>query len=222
MMADAIKNRHSVRAYTSQSIEEDKVAALNRLIDEINRESGLHIQLVTDDVQAFDSRLARYGRFSGVSNYVCMVGEASSQVHPLIGYYGERIVLDAQALGLNTCWVVLTYSKRKTRCMVDDGERLHAVIAIGYGATQGHGHKMRTPQQICKHISEMPEWFRRGVDYALLAPTAINQQKFHFALNADGKVQASTDWGYYAKIDLGIAMLHFQIGAGTEFPGWAD
>ena len=66
----------------------------------------------------------------------------------------------------------------------------------------------------------MPEWFRRGVQAALLAPTAMNQQKFTFTLQGD-TVSAKAGTGFYSKVDLGIAKYHFEIGAGTENFRWA-
>ena len=46
------------------------------------------------------------------------------------GYYGQRIVLEAQMMGLNTCWVGGTFSKGKCRAAVENAEKLLAVIAI--------------------------------------------------------------------------------------------
>lgn len=54
----------------------------------------------------------------------------------------------------------------------------------------------------------------------LLAPTAMNQQKFHFTLTADNKIKVTTKSGFYTKIDLSIAQYHFELGAGTENVKW--
>jgi len=110
---EAIQQRHSVRRYADKPIEREKVAALRALIERCNAESGLNIQLVTDEPTAFDCRMARYGRFSGVSNYFALIGRADvPNLDEIIGYYGEKLVLEAQMLGLNTCWVALTYKKK--------------------------------------------------------------------------------------------------------------
>ena len=66
----------------------------------------------------------------------------------------------------------------------------------------------------------MPDWFKNGIDAALLAPTAMNQQKFVFSLNGD-VVSAKAGVGFYSKIDLGIAKYHFEVGAGKENFRWA-
>ena len=106
---EAIKARHSVRKYTSQPIEESKLNLLREEIQKCNSEAGIHIQLVVDEPKAFSTGVFKYGVFSGVRNYLVMAGKKDAEER--IGYYGERIVLLAQTLGLNTCWVGLTYKK---------------------------------------------------------------------------------------------------------------
>lgn len=218
---EIIKSRHSVRSYTDRPLPTEIRHGLTALVDECNSSSGLNIQLVTDEPKAFGSSLlAHYGKFSNVRNYICMIGKKSSGTDELLGYYGERLVLRAQELGLNTCWVGMTFKKGKIPAEISDGEKLYAVIAIGYGTTQGSTHKIKTPQQICPEIDSAPEWFRRGVEYALLAPTAVNQQKFRFKWSGDNRVTASSSWGFFSKMDLGIAKLHFELGANPVRVEW--
>ena len=59
------------------------------------------------------------------------------------GYWGEKIALYVQTLGMNTCWVAMTYSKRKAHFTIEAGEKLCLVIAVGYGLTQGIPHKSK-------------------------------------------------------------------------------
>ena len=59
------------------------------------------------------------------------------------------------------------------------------------------------------------------MEAALLAPTAINQQKFHFTLDGD-TVRAKAGLGPCAKIDLGIVKCHFEIGAQDGDWKWGD
>ena len=71
-----------------------------------------------------------------------MIGKKSDDLDEKLGYYGERLVLEAQALGLNTCWVGLTYSKQAEHLTIGKDEKLVCVIALGYGATQGVTHRI--------------------------------------------------------------------------------
>ena len=180
-ISEAIKERHSVRAYTDKKIEGEVLFALENKIAEINGESGLNVQLVLNEEKAFGGRMARYGKFSGVKNYIAMVGKKGADLSEKVGYYGQKLVLFAQTLGLNTCWVALTYKKVKTAYKIEEGEKLALVIAIGYGATQGVPHKSKSINAVSNAGENSPEWFVNGVKTALLAPTATNQQKFFFS-----------------------------------------
>lgn len=214
---EAMKQRHSVRQYQDRPLEEAAAAALKEEIARCNQESGLHIQLVLNEPKAFDGFMAHYGSFRGVTNYIAMVGRANSE--EACGYYGERLVLLAQQLGLNTCWVAMSYTKIKTAYTVLPGEKLWVVIALGYGENQGTAHVSKPMDKVSQAVEPAPAWFRKGVEAALLAPTAVNQQKFCFLLEDDGVI-AKAGWGPCSKIDLGIAKYHFELGAGKENVIW--
>ena len=128
----------------------------------------------------------------------------------------------AQQLGLNTCWVAMTYGKVKSAYQLEKDEKVYMVIAIGYGQDQGHPHKSKSAKDVSNLTEESPEWFRNGVEVALLAPTAMNQQKFYFTLHEDQTVSLKAGIGFYSKTDLGIAKYHFEIGAGTENFQWKE
>ena len=219
-LQEAIAARHSVRRFQEKPIETEIVKRLNEEIALCNQEGGLHIQLVTDEPKAFSSKIATYGKFSGVSNYLAMVGPKGAD--EAIGYYGERLVLLAQTLGLNSCWVGLSFTKQPDRYQVADGEKLHCVITLGDGANQGVQHPMRPMEKFIKLNGNMPEWFKRGMEAALLAPTAVNQQKFEFELLDDHTVAARARFTLigYGQMDLGIVKYHFEVAAGKENFTW--
>lgn len=212
---EAINERHSVRQYTERELEKSVLDALQDEIDECNRESGLHIQLVRNEPRAFNSLMARYGKFEGVKNYIVLIGKKSDKLDELCGYYGERLVLKAQTLGLNSCWVAMTYKKIPSAFKIERGEKLTVVISLGYGKTQGTPHSSKTREEVSNITSDSPAWFKEGVDAALLAPTAMNQQKFKFTLDGE-KVVASSGSGFYTSIDLGIAKYHFELVSGHK------
>lgn len=218
---EAIKKRHSVRNYLNRKIDEELVAKLQSEIDTCNQESGLHIQMVIDEPKAFGGFMAHYGKFSGVQNYIALVGRKSDDLDEKIGYYGERLALAAQTLGLNTCWVALTFGKgiAKSRCQIDKGEKLVCVLTLGYGQTQGVAHKSKDMKNLCRATGEMPKWFLNGMEAAMMAPTATNQQKFFISLNGT-RVSVKTAGGFYSKVDLGIVKYHFEIGAGVDNFKW--
>ncbi len=218
-MWETMRERHSVRSYTDERITGEARERLLACIEECNSEGGLNMQLVLDEPNAFNGFMAHYGKFSNVRNYIVLAGKKGSELQEKCGYYGERAVLLAQELGLNTCWVAMTYSRRKVAVRLASGEKLCIVIAVGYGTTDGTPHKIKTREEVIDGDEHKPEWFIRGIDAALLAPTAMNQQKFKFRLSGKG-VSASAGRGFYSKIDLGIAKYHFELGAGKENFTW--
>lgn len=220
-LTEAIEKRHSVRQYLNKPLENDVIAEINNEIDRCNAESGLHIQLVTNEPKAFDSFMAHYGKFSGVTNYIAMIGKKSPNLSEKCGYYGERLVLKAQQMGLNTCWVAMTYSKVKNAFVIDKGEKLCVVIAVGYGKTQGVSHKSKSIDEVIKAEGQIPQWFKKGAEAALLAPTAVNQQKFTFELKGSS-VSVKAGLGFYTNTDMGIVKYHFEIGAGKDNFKWVD
>ena len=225
---EAIKARHSVRAYKGEPLAAGVVEALEEKIKELNEKGHLHMQLIRNETKAFQGKLAKYGKFRGVNDYIVMAGQKADDLDERIGYYGEQLVLLAQTLGLNTCWVGLSYSKVPGTYILEAGEVIEAYISIGYGETQGVSHKIKRVEQVSNANDLTPSWFRQGVEAALLAPTAVNQQKFFFEYipARDGKpvrVQAKRNFSLigFTQMDLGIAKCHFEIGAGIEHFEWA-
>lgn len=225
-LKEAIESRHSVRHYIHRPLPEETISVLQAKIEECNKCGNLHIQLVTNETRAFKGILS-YGSFSGVENYFVMVGKKAANLDERVGYYGEQLVLLAQQLGLNTCWVGLSYHNVNGVYAVGEGEKLACMIALGYGETQGHGHKIKKENDVSNISGKTPVWFGDGVKTALLAPTSINQQKFHFYYvepqgNDLPKVRADKGFSLfgYNHMDLGIAKLHFEIGAGKENFEW--
>ena len=215
---EAMNARHSVRKYTDRPIEQEKIDALLAKIKEINEETGLNVQLILDEPKAFSGTLAKYGHFSGCKNYFCIC--AADGRDEEIGYHGEKLVLLAQMLGLNTSWVVLTYSKRAVPAVLREGEKVQVVISLGYGEHEGREHKNKPIESLCECEGEMPEWFKGAMEAALTAPTALNQQKFKFALSGNN-VKATCANVPYAKMDLGIVKYHFELGALDHKFEWA-
>lgn len=210
---EIMKARHSVRQYREKKIEGEKREALSALVKECNAQSGLNIQIIFDEPKCFDSMMAHYGKFSGVENYIALVGKKSADLEEKVGYYGEKLVLKAQELGLNTCWVAMTHGKSTAE--VRKGEKLACIIALGYGTTQGIAHNNKPIVQLCNCADTVPDWFSKGMEAVLLAPTAMNQQKFYFTLENE-KVTAKGGSGFYTKMDLGIVKYHFEAASGRR------
>ena len=214
-LTEAMRQRHSVRRYLDRPLDPDVKDRLDAFARQCSRESGLHIQLICNEPAGFGKT------FPGADNYFALVGPRSADLEEKCGYQGERLVLFAQQLGLNTCWAMLSKARKAAAYLLEDGEVFVIAIAVGYGADSGKERKSKSFEDVTKLTGEAPEWFRKGVEAALLAPTAMNQQAFVLELLPDGAVRARPKLRPLAHLDLGIVKYHFEIGAGTENFRWA-
>ena len=209
---EAMKNRHAVRNYENREIEESAIRALKEEISRCNQEGALSIQLITKDQDTFKGLTASLGGFRGVSNYIALVGNCSDELEEKLGYYGERLALKAQQLGLNTCWVAVTYKKKVCKAVINENQELLCVLTLGYGKTQGNPHKSKPMEQLCKVTGTMPAWFKKGMEAVMLAPTAMNRQDFLVELDGDD-VKFEVKESKYREVNLGIIKYHFEVGA---------
>ena len=213
---EAMRARHSVRAYPRRPIPDEIREELDACARRCSEESGLRISVRYDDPSGFDSRLAHYGSFRNVVNYIVLAGRKEGDFDFRCGYYGEKLVLQAQKLGLNTCWTALTFNKKRVKELLGEGESLCMAIALGYGQTQGVQHRSKKPGQVSELSGPAPDWFEKGLEAALLAPTAVNQQKFCFGLEEGQPTVRVKGLGSCTRTDLGIAALHFELGSGKK------
>lgn len=210
-----VRERHSVRNYLDKEIESEKISVLNDLINNINKEEDLNIQLILNDKDVFDKFILHYGRLKNCKNYIALIGKKDNLLDEKIGYFGESIVLKAQQLGLNTCWVAGTYKKSIVKATINKDEKLVCIIALGYGVGNGVNRKSKTIKEVTESI-DYPDWFKRGIEFSLLAPTAVNEQKFKFTYIDENTVKAVKGKGKMTSIDLGIVKYHFELGANKK------
>ena len=207
---DALLQRHSVRNYTDRKIGPEVLEKLGVMIDDCNRAGDLHLQLLKDAGKTFSRLLNRVMGLGSAPSVIICAGRESDTLEERIGYWGEKVVLRAQELGLNTCWAG-TFSAKNAPVKPAEGERAVIAIAVGYGADQGRPHRSKTIEQVTSGRADRPAWFTRGAELALLAPTAINQQKFELRLNDDDTVTAVDKGGPFSRVDLGIVKYHFDL-----------
>ena len=206
---ELMKQRHSVREYLDKPIEQEKREVLNKLIDKVNKQYGTHVQIFYDDPSAFKNASASYGNFSGCNNYIVLVGTDAETC----GYVGEIIALKAQEIGLNTCFVALTYQKGvvKNKVSMEKGEKIQCNVALGYGKSAGANHKNKKAEDVVELKGEKPEHFDEVVEACLLAPTAINQQKFKITAQNGEIIVKKYGFGFYLDMDLGIVKAHKDL-----------
>lgn len=211
-MEEAMKKRHTVRKYLDKPLPADVINLLNSRIEENNRRYNLAIKLHTNDSSAFGV-VIKLVLAKGVRNYFVLAGPDTDNLDEKLGYSSADLMLYAQTLGLNTWWVGGTFNRRKVNAKAGEHKAI-GVVAVGYGATEGVPHKSKVYEDIAAYEGETPEWFYRGVEAALLAPTALNRQAFH-VLGMGDAVNITCDNGVFSGADLGIVKYHFELGAGA-------
>lgn len=222
-----IRERHSVREYDGKPLTQAEFNVLGAVVEECARESGLDIQLVGDNPEVFNV-VARFGLIRGCFTHVAFVvddakvgGATKVAVDEAIGYWGQKIVLVAQDMGLNTCWCALC-SRKKSRAVVASGKKVRLVIAVGHGKTQGFPRKTKSVGALSSvECEKLPAWFAMAMEAAQLAPTAMNNQNFKITLLSDGKtVRIDAPQSGLNVIDEGIVRCNFEIAANESGADW--
>ena len=216
-MREAMHERHTVRRYTDKAIPAETMEKLRGRIDDNNKKYDLAIRLMVDDTNAFNAAV-KLVLAKGVRNYFILAGRDVPDLDERLGYSSADLMLYAQTLGLNTWWVGGTFNRKKVSVMVPD-VKVIGVVAVGYGAVQGIPHKTKTSEEVSSYKGEMPDWFRSGVDAALLAPTALAKQAFF--IRGEGRtVSITCENGIFSGADRGLVKYHFELGAGRENFEW--
>lgn len=211
---EAMIARHSVRAYQDKKIDEDTARQLKEYIGELNAEYDLHLQYMDNADGVFTGLANKLTGWTNVPAYIAVVGRRRDDLDEICGYAGEKLVLYAQKLGLNTCWAGF-FKRRRCNADIGDNERLVISIAVGYGVDGGRARRSKKIEDVTD-AADMPQWFKDGTEAALLAPTAVNQQKFFISLDGDKPTFRVSANGPFVKLDLGIVKCHFEIGSGKS------
>lgn len=221
---ETIRERHSVREYDGKPLSRAEFDALGAVVEECARESGLDIQLVSDNPEVFNV-IARFGLIRGCRTHVAFVVDDAKAgdvaADEAIGYWGQKIVLAAQDMGLNTCWCALC-SRKKSRAVVAPGKKIRLIVAVGHGKTQGFSRKTKSVEALSSvECAKAPAWFAAAMEAAQLAPTAMNNQNFKITLLSDVKtVRIDAPQSGLNVIDEGIVRCNFEIAANEAGADW--
>ena len=177
--SEAIRARHAVRNYTTKPLSPAVIDGLKEEIDQCNRLGQLHIQLVTENGEAFKSMVPLFGRFKNCKKSILALAAKKQDGFLMTGSVAtmeRRLMVKAQQAGLNSCWGHKYIHAKKCPVSLEPHEELVGVIAIGYGTTDGTQHKSKSMERLCKPCSD--KWFTDGMNAAVLAPTGLNRQNF--------------------------------------------
>jgi len=224
---EAIDVRRSRRKYIPEPLDAEKAKQLQALAQEYSRAGDVRIELVLGDGTAFNGLRKSYGMFAGVQNYAGLIAKKDdAKAIERLGYYGELLMLHAVAMGLGTCWVGGSFDRKDCPFKISENEMVVCTITIGRTEEQnsrrerliyGVTHRKIKPveKMFCAADADVPAWFMAGMQAVQKAPSAVNKKPVVFSYQG-GEVTAavpdSNNTG--AVLDMGIAKLHFELGAG--------
>ncbi|MFZ5943123.1 MAG: nitroreductase family protein [Bacillota bacterium] len=232
---EAIAKRRSRRQFFGQSLTREHLYHLKEFITEINSTSqGYRAALVLDSPEdVFKGGIGSYGKIKDAPAYIAFVGDMTNpNVQELTGYFGEAVILEATALGLATCWVGGFFKPGvvSKEIVIAGDEKVLAVTPVGYARKEytfeekimsgfAVSHKRKELQNLVSgdEPSGWSLWIKKGLEAARLAPSAVNRQPWRFHVENSG-VRLYLDkpqdtYKISKRLDCGIAMLHFEIGA---------
>lgn len=241
----AVARRQSRRVFDGKRTEVERLEALERVCSQFRPFPEARTVLVRDPrVDVFTGAIGSYGKVKGAPHLLLFIGDETSDLcDQRVGYVGEAAVLEATALGLDTCWVGGFFSASRTGQLVDlaPRERVLAVSPLGHavstlalgersmrGLAGSHGRKSVAEIAPGATKGGWPDWAIAAVETARLAPSAVNRQPWRFRFDAGALVIARDNAMELPRVskrlDCGIAMLHAELGARAAGVGgaWRD
>lgn len=230
----AVPTRRSRRAYTGDPPTAAQADAISRTAETFRPYDDARVVFLLEAPPSlFTGIIGSYGKVKGAcSAFVFIADGTSSSADEHCGYTGEGLVLEAHSLGLATCWIAGSFSRSVARDLVSlgEGEVIRAVSPVGHALGvpsrtekvlyRADHPKYRKPlDEIAYGHSSWPAWASEGVHAARLAPSAMNRQPWRFRLEEGAVVVSSSGSGaplVRSRLDCGIAMLHFELGARSE------
>lgn len=228
---DAVNYRTSRRAYINKQLEIKDISEIKELIYKINEETGLNFQFIEDCSKLFKGFSASYGMIKGLNSCIALVVNKNIEDYKTkVGYYGEMLVLESTCMNLGTCWIGGTYDKNECKKYIDinQDEELICVIAVGEVSEDKSirekliskmNKSRKSFDQILleKDTELLPSWIKVGIEFVIKSPSALNKQPVGYSfLDNEIKAYKVSDKYEYEDIDLGISMLHFELGSKSQ------
>ena len=232
----AVDGRRSRRRFDEKPLKKEHLERLQAVCADFRPFESARAVLVTESPKrVFKGAIGPYGKIRGAPAFIAFVGDTRSPiVQEQIGYMGEGIVLEAEALHVNTCWVSGTFRPDATAALlgIDENEAVLAVTPVGYatprlsfeeklltGFGRTHRRKPLSDLVIGLEQPEWPRWIRAALESARLAPSSVNRQPWRFHAERDS-ITVAVDSGELKResvqskrLDCGIAMLHIEVAA---------
>lgn len=228
-----IKKRRSRRSFETRSLESKHLTqyALSVMISNHLR-INYSILVTEPPDKVFKGVIGPYGKIRGARAFIAFIRNMENpNVQEQVGYIGEGIIPEAEAMSLGTCWVALFRSKVvESLITLDKHEQVLAIAAIGYAKEQesieeklvtgfGWTHKRKTISHLVTGLDEVkyPPWILSALKAARLAISTVNRQPWRFYVDSQSITvyvnSLGREYGVSRRLDCGIAMLHIEVAA---------
>lgn len=224
----------SVREFKEKDIEskcfneiESYIKKSKKLLPELN------IELKIFDNEETYEKLKNVAGYNGhmikAPSYAVILSDVKQGYIENSGYIGEKLILKARDLDIDSCWVTFNDSDIiKEKLDISSNKEVTAIIALGYGIDKNIKNKSGSERLGVEKIVYMDKWGintsideleERGLldafSYARMAPSTLNRQPWRFIIDG-GKIILAVkkdDFtsNYEIGIDAGIAMLYFGL-----------
>ena len=231
----AIEKRRSRRHFDPNlPIAPEALAALDKVCNQFAPFPHARSCLVTESAKSvFKGIIGSYGKIKDAPAFIAFIGNTDAPfVQEEVGYTGEGIILEATALGLNTCWVGGFFRPEIVASLIEvsSKERVLAITPVGYARESesweeklmtgfGRSHNRLALSKLVRGLprEKWPDWVNVCLEAARLAPSAANRQPWSFDVQDDSiTVLVRTmmpGFNVSKRLDCGIAMLHLEVAA---------
>jgi len=227
---NAIFLRHSQRKYSGEIPDESVTLGIEKICKEFTPFPGVRSVLVREPANdVFKGAVGQYFfKVTEAPYYIAFIGDMTeTNVQASAGYIGEGVILEATSQGLNTCWVGGFFKRESVMKQIDlnNNEQILAITPIGYSKEEADRVGNSPKEYRRKDLNELiiseerksEDWITPSLKAARLAPSAGNRQPWRFSISEDSITISSSSkregFGVSRRLDCGIAMLHFELGA---------
>ncbi len=235
---EIIKKRRSVRTFDGTKLREEDARAIMEFAE--SSENPYSIPIAWKLLDAGEYGLSS-PVIVGADTFIAGKMRRVPHAEEAFGYSFEKIVLFAESIGVGTTWITGTMNRAafERALELDPGEVMPCVSPVGYPAKKMSFRESMMRKGIkadsrsdfdrlffdggfeAPLTEEKAGAFKDALEAVRLAPSAVNKQPWRVAVcgnkahfyEKQGKGYVSGDGWDIQKIDMGIALCHFELAA---------
>lgn len=218
-----------MRTYDGRALGAEVMRQIERIMAEARKPFGGKVDMTIAGVDQAEFSPSTYGLIRGARSWM-LLGYGDDEKSCLsAGYAMEQVVLQAQAMGLSTCWIAGTFRGSRFSSVASFGQEtpLKVVIPIGWAATRrgvvervfravAGSDKRIDASKLFVDKSGQPldkgNKFYEALMLMRLAPSSVNSQPWRAVAYSDRVDFFTTKTDALGYVNMGIGMSHFAVG----------